>query len=310
MISILRCGAVAVTLLLAAACSPSDGNRKAASAPSPGDERVVALAPSAVEMIYELGWGDRLVGVGSYVSWPPEAEDLPRLGGLVDADLERILLLEPDLVVLLESEVDLAARLDALDVEVLTVPADSLDDIGRAAELIAERFGDPERGVRWRQELDAVLAASPVDRRLLTLLTVGREQGKPVKLLVPGEGTYLGALVGRAGGEAAVEGFGEAYREIDLSTALAAQPEVILEFNFDAVDAEVRAADWRSVYPEQAELPCHRAISGSHVVVPGPRVDRLYAEIVEALTNCHAGNVPSANARGDMLLSYDPRIDE
>ena len=250
-------------------------------------QRVIALAPSAVEIICALNWCDRLVGVGSYVSEPPETADLPRLGGLVDADLEQILLLKPDLVVALKSEDELAAKLAALGVEVLTVPSDSLSDIGRAAEVVAGRFGDADRGVRWRSELETRIQTREVPTRPRVLLVAGRPTGLPSRLLVPGEDTYLGELVRRAGADPVFADFGIAYREVDLAAALATRPEIILEFGFDArQDGTQQAAEWRQVYPREVNPPCHAAIAGSHVVVPGPRVVELYADVVAALESC------------------------
>lgn len=283
-----RAGWAAAALAFAVACSPpADQQTSARRTEAEPVERVIALAPSAVETLCALDWCHLLVGVGSYVSHPPEVGDLPRLGGLLDADLERILLLEPDLVVLLESEVELVEKLTALDVEVLRVPSDSLADIGETARLVARRLGDPEHGAAWARELEAQLEPRKpeIDRR--ALLVVGRAMGVPSKLLIPGEDTYLGELVRRAGGEPALPGFGTSYREVDLATALASRPDVILEFGFESdLPAEQLAADWRAVYPDAEPMPCHRVIGGSHVVVPGPRVVELYRDIVAALEQC------------------------
>ena len=46
----------------------------------------MALAPSLVEMLFALGLGDRVVGVGDYANWPSEVEELPRIGGLYEND--------------------------------------------------------------------------------------------------------------------------------------------------------------------------------------------------------------------------------
>ena len=64
----------------------------------PGNpSRVVALAPSITEIIYDLGQERRLVGVTQYSTYPPEAEALPRIGSYVRPDIERIIALKPDL---------------------------------------------------------------------------------------------------------------------------------------------------------------------------------------------------------------------
>ena len=59
--------------------------------------RVIALAPSITEIIYDLGQEERLVGVTQYSTYPPEAESLPRVGSYVRLDIEKIVALKPDL---------------------------------------------------------------------------------------------------------------------------------------------------------------------------------------------------------------------
>ena len=46
-----------------------------------------------------MGAGDRVVGVSSYDHYPPEVDALPRVGGLLDPNIERLLALRPDLVI-------------------------------------------------------------------------------------------------------------------------------------------------------------------------------------------------------------------
>ena len=61
--------------------------------------RVIALAPSITEIIYDLGQEERLVGVTQYSTYPPEAEALPRVGSYVRLDIEKIVALKPDLCI-------------------------------------------------------------------------------------------------------------------------------------------------------------------------------------------------------------------
>ena len=61
--------------------------------------RVIALAPSITEIIYDLGEEKRLVGVTQYSTFPPAAETLPRVGSYVRLDIEKIVALKPDLCI-------------------------------------------------------------------------------------------------------------------------------------------------------------------------------------------------------------------
>lgn len=59
--------------------------------------RIIALAPSITEIVYDLGQEERLVGVTQYSTYPSEAESLPRIGSYVRPDIEKIVALKPDL---------------------------------------------------------------------------------------------------------------------------------------------------------------------------------------------------------------------
>jgi len=67
--------------------------------------RVVSLVPSMTDSLFELGLGDRLVGVTDYCQ-PPEAAkvDLVRVGGTRAPDVDAISALEPDLVMANQEE--------------------------------------------------------------------------------------------------------------------------------------------------------------------------------------------------------------
>ena len=61
-------------------------------------KRIVSLTPNITEILFHLGLGDRVVGRTSYCDYPPEADDIPSLGDIMNLSVESILELEPDLV--------------------------------------------------------------------------------------------------------------------------------------------------------------------------------------------------------------------
>ena len=63
-------------------------------------ERIVAYDSAIVEILFAIGEGHRVIGTHDFVSYPPEADDVPRLGGAFDINVEAIVALEPDLVYL------------------------------------------------------------------------------------------------------------------------------------------------------------------------------------------------------------------
>jgi len=64
--------------------------------------RIVSLAPSLTESVFLLGAGEQLVGCTTYCKKPDEAQNREKIGTLIQFNLEKILLLKPDLVVAME----------------------------------------------------------------------------------------------------------------------------------------------------------------------------------------------------------------
>ncbi len=59
---------------------------------------IVPLAPSNTEILYALGLKDKVVGVTEFCNYPPEAQEKPKVGGFSDVNTEKVVELEPDLV--------------------------------------------------------------------------------------------------------------------------------------------------------------------------------------------------------------------
>lgn len=66
-------------------------------------QRIIALAPHIVENVYSAGAGDRLVGVVDFSYYPEAAKKIPIVGGYKALNLERIIELQPDLIIAWES---------------------------------------------------------------------------------------------------------------------------------------------------------------------------------------------------------------
>src|SRR5580765_8885571 len=83
-----------------------------ASAQTARPERIVSLVPAVTEMIYAMGDGARVAAVSTYDSFPAEVARLPKVGGLLDPDVERVISLKPDLVIVYDTQTDLKRQLE------------------------------------------------------------------------------------------------------------------------------------------------------------------------------------------------------
>ena len=164
-------------------------------------ERIVCLTEETTETLYLLGQGHRVVGVSGYTVRPLEARQKPRVSAFISAKFDKILALEPDLVLAFSDlQADLAAELTRRGVAVVTFNQRSIAEILQmvrmlgglvgcqpAAEQLADRLAAglddiaqaalrfPRRraffeewdeplisGIRWVEELVTIAGADPV----------------------------------------------------------------------------------------------------------------------------------------------------
>jgi iron complex transport system substrate-binding protein len=76
-------------------CGQSGGPNKNAT----GKLRIASLASSTTEVLFKLGMGGSLVGVTDYCDYPPEAKRIERVGGFGAPNVEKLLALNPNLVI-------------------------------------------------------------------------------------------------------------------------------------------------------------------------------------------------------------------
>ncbi len=119
-------------------------------------QRIVSLVPSHTESLHDLGLADHVVGRTRFCIFPsPWVESVPIVGGTKDAKLEKILALEPDLVVVDKDENPLALveALQAEGVEVLHSAIDTVEDAAQFLEVLGRRCGKIAEGMRAAMEI-------------------------------------------------------------------------------------------------------------------------------------------------------------
>ncbi|MGE3076824.1 MAG: cobalamin-binding protein [Dehalococcoidia bacterium] len=110
-------------------------------------QRVVCLTAETTEIAFAVGAGERVVGVSGYAVRPPEARKKPKVAAFQTAHVERILALEPDLVLgFSDLQAEIAAELIRAGVNVLVTNQRTLQETYDAMALIGAVLGEPERG--------------------------------------------------------------------------------------------------------------------------------------------------------------------
>lgn len=198
--------------------------------PIDGKLRIVSLAPSVTEVLFELGSGDSLVGVTDHCDYPPEAASLRRVGGFGAPNLEMLLALNPDLVIAAGFErKELIGALQQSGIRVLDVRIRDFEELFNAIQQIGDAVDRQQQAknvvARLRAELDAVTTqdgAASRRRRPKVFVEIAEQP-----LITAGGTSFLDDLIARAGG---VNVAHEISREYPIISS-----EKVIEWNPDAI---------------------------------------------------------------------------
>ena len=122
--------------------------------------RIVCLTEETTETLYLLGEQDRIVGISGYTVRPPEAREKPKVAAFITAKFDKILALEPDLVLAFSDlQADIAAELIRRGVAVCTFNQRSVLEILEMILTVARIVGAEERGRTLSDKLQSELEA-------------------------------------------------------------------------------------------------------------------------------------------------------
>ena len=241
--------------------------------------RVVSLAPSLTETVYALGAEDRLVGDTKYCDYPPDAQKKPKVGGVVDPNLEAIAALHPDLVLVTKdaNRLETVRALDSVGIPAYATDPHKVAEIITSTEKLADVLNVPEAGKtvggEMQQRLEALQSKLNAVRPSRVLFVVWTEP-----LISVGKGTFVADAIGKAGAVSIVDATQD-WPQISLEEVAHQQPDYLI---FAASHTDVGDRDFESL----ANLPGWRilnAVRAHHYAVISEAVIRPAPRIVSAI---------------------------
>ncbi len=249
-------------LLLAMVCSLSVSVAVAAPA-----KRIIALSPHSVEMLYAIGAGSSILATTDHADFPAAALDIPRIGGYHGVQIERVIELNPDLVLVWGSgnKAEDIERITELGFKVFNSDPNSLEAVASELRALGELTGYEDK-------------ANKVADEYLTDLAELRKQNlaKPevkvfyqlwsTPLMTVSKNSWIQQIIEVCHGDNVYFDAASDYPQVSLEAVLLKMPEVILQSqdkgNILGVDwslwQEIPAVKHKHIYPLNADL-LHRA---------------------------------------------------
>ena len=242
-------------------------------------QRILPLTPSLAETLFALGLDQRIVGVTEFATYPPAALKKPKVGTFFNPSLEKILSLEPDLVIVGSEHQDAktSAALQKFSIPVYRVKPVDLESIYKSIMNLGAVTGTLERARQVVRQMKKKVAF--VESRVAGLkpqrvfYQVGVDP-----IVTANHATFAADLIRRAGGLLVTADNPVRYPHYAVERVIIDAPEVIIISSM-APDTDYQC--YRATWQRWRTIPAVR--QGRIYVVDSDTVDRPSPRMVEGL---------------------------
>jgi iron complex transport system substrate-binding protein len=259
------CGFLGISI---AAVEVIDDRGKTISLASP-PQRLISLLPSLTESICALGKCNHLVGVDRFSNWPLSLQNLPKLGGMSDTNLEAIVQLKPDLVMVDKSS-PIISRLEDLRISVMAFEIKTMADEERTLKKLDLALGSKEAGRVWNQiQAEITRANKQLDGSQKNMRVYFEVNTAPY---AAGRSSFIGELLTRLELNNIIPESLGPFPKINPEFVVQAKPQIIMLSETGVTDMKKRPG-WTDIPAVRENRICTFKKEQSDVIVrPGPRM--------------------------------------
>jgi iron complex transport system substrate-binding protein len=242
-------------------------------------QRVISTLPSITEMVYFLGAGDKLVGVTPYCNFPAEASKKPKVGSSFSLNIEMVVSLKPDLVLLAPTQGSkIPENLKKLGINYELIPYERLSDVEVGLKKINLSLGLKKEEL-LQKHFDGLKVKKKFPAKVLIVIGEDIQNGFVKSIRVAGTKTFYSDLLMKLGAQNAYRQEGANYPKLDLERIMRIKFDYILRVGDKSLLNKEIVNKWKTTsYSKRVKF-----IFKDYAVVPGPRVNLLFKDMMEVL---------------------------
>lgn len=211
-------------------CTKKDAQNPNVKAKQSIPQRIVSLSPASTEILFAVGAENQIVAVSDFSDYPPQAQNLPKVGGFdgKTLSLEKILSFNPDFVYLTNvMHNHLIPHFESLNIDYYLSDANSFEQVKNEILQIAKITGHTSTGENIVKEIDSSINKINSQNQLDQSPTVYWEVWNS-PFMSAGNSSFINDLIKTAGGINIFQEIAQAYPTVSEETIVAKNPQIII----------------------------------------------------------------------------------
>lgn len=236
--------------------------------------RLVVLAPNLVELLFSIGAGEQIIATSDHADYPQAALQIPRVGNYAGLQLEKIVALQPDLILLWQSGTPVAdiERLKKMGFRIELFEPTQLLDVATDLERLGVISGKVAAAQQQAHQYRETLASLNAEYAGRTAVTVFYELwDSPLSSI--GSTAWPNQHLAVCGAKNVLANSTVAYPQLSIEQVLRLNPQLIIQ--------PVSANEPRGLVSWQ-QYPQIQAVRNSQIIQPNS--DLLHRASLRSLT--------------------------
>lgn len=235
-------------------------------------DRIVALSPSVNEIVFALGYGDKIVGNTTYCKYPKASLGIEKVGGYFNPSLEKILSLNPSIVIMQQNNYKLNQKLQQLGIKTKIIKIDRLSNIKASIYEIGEILLRTKEAKKVIENIDQELKnLKNITKNKKILIVMGHNTSLASRIFVAGQNLYFEDIINESGNTNALQSKRKGQPILNMENIIATNPDIVILLSHSMHEKGLSRDELINPW---IELPINAAKTKSIYII-----DKLYAGI-------------------------------
>lgn len=258
-----------------------------------GAERIVTLSPSVNEIIFALGEGENIVANTQHSDFPLESKSIKKIGGYNSISLEKILKVNPTVVVGQDYDEKLNSNLKALGITTLSYKTNTISLIKNTINELGIFFKQEEKAKELNTNIDnAMTSLAEIVKDKKILIIISPKDSLSNQIFVSGNHIYFEDVILASGNKNAYFSNSTAQPVVNTEKIIGMNPDIIIllaPFLEDDLKAQTKLINtWKQLPINASKDDNIYTIDKLYAGIPSHRVEYFikdYRKILENVRN-------------------------
>jgi len=192
-------------------------------------ERIVTLSPSVNEIVFALGKGKEVVGNTEYCKYPKESLKVTKVGGYFNPSLEKILSLNPSLVIMQQNNYKMEKKLTKLGFKTKLVKVNNLVNIKKSILEIGDILDSKVKAKEIVKSIDNELHnLNGIVKDKKILIVIGHNTSLASRVFVAGQNLYFDDIIKASGNKNAFTSTRKGQPILNMENIVATNADIVI----------------------------------------------------------------------------------